>query len=65
MPCDRKREINSSKTFDGTIHSEKEIQQCYSESGCASSDVSVRSESESVTTATVALILSMLVLRWQ
>jgi hypothetical protein len=42
--------INYSKTFDASIHSKKIVstQQFYSASGCTSSDLSVRSESESL-----------------
>jgi hypothetical protein len=47
MTCNKERDINSSKTSDATINSEKKTlhNSFFPASGCASSDVSVRSES--------------------
>jgi hypothetical protein len=58
------REINSRNKFGATIHSEKitNSQHFHSASGCASSDVSVRSEPESLSLLLLSTEDSLLLL---
>jgi hypothetical protein len=60
-PCDRETEINCSETFDAT-EKMTYLTIYYSASGCASSDVSVRSESQSLSLLLLSTENSLLLL---